>query len=211
MKFESIRDAALALLEANASTGNYRVIGYPKPFEAAENISGVDRAVRFFYSGGDFPSSSSSENAGLVNHQMKFTIHLAVAAPASGDESVLTSLTATAAERAAALAGFSDAGYTADRELDDLFSVVWSLFMNFENRDILTDENAGSRWIPSFSKMPIDENGEYALSSGEMTLEYQADETPEGAAGEAGDSVSVDYGVDDDEEQATGQTFDISS
>ena len=209
MKFEGVRNSLETLLLNGSTAGDYRVIGYQKTAEDAENGIGDKRFVTCYYSNGDFPKSSGVEAGGPIDHDMSFQVELTVTQPAKGDASSLTSAS-TAAQRLSALTGFKDACRLADRELDDFYSVIWNLIMDSRNRDLGYSENLGSRWIGSFQKgEPIDMQ-KFVTISGVLSLTAMIDEIPAGDPGLTGEDVAVNFGINEDPVQATGLKFDIS-
>lgn len=209
MKFEGIRDSLEQLLLNGSTDGAYRVIGYQKTAEDAENAIDDKRFVTVYYSSGEFPKSSGVEAGGPVDHDMSFQVELTITQPSKGDISSLTT-GSTAAQRLTALTGFKDACRLADRELDDFVSVIWNLIMDSRNRDLGYSQKLGSRWIGSFQKgEPIDMQ-KFVTISGVLTLTAMVDELPQGDPGVTGEDIAVTVDINEDTVQATGLKFDIS-
>lgn len=210
MKFEDVRDCLETLLVDNIATGKYRVIGYQKTSEDAEDAVQDKRFITCYYSGGDFSKSGGVESGGITNHDMNFTIELTVSQPSRGDTSVLNNESSSPAQLMAALSGFKDACRLADRALDDFYSIIYNVIMDSRNRDLGCSFNLGSRWVNNIVKgQPIDMQ-KFVTLSGTMSLSALIDENPAGDIGVAGEDIVVDYDINSDPVQETGQTFDIS-
>lgn len=209
MKFETIRDNLEILLNDNATSGKYRVIGYQKTSEDAEKAIEDNRFITVYYSGGEFPKTGGVEAGGIVNHDMDFTVELTVSQPTRGDITTLNNESATPAQLIAALSGFKDACRLADRSLDDFFNIIYNIIMDSRNRDLGNSFNLGSRWISNITKgQPIDMQ-KYVTISGTMNLSILVDENPSGDLGLEGEDIVVGYDINEDPVQETEQKFTL--
>lgn len=196
MMFQTIKSRIVSILGDNAG-GLFRVAGYQPQREGATNTKLSSRVVRVFFESGEFPENASSRQ-GPVKHNMTFGVIMAVSAPAKGDLTTLEDPTSSAAEKAAALAGFQEAADLADEQLDDLAYRVYQIMM--DNRyqfmgdgDTLADLQVADRWISRIEKDDPSPRGDLVSLTGSFEFTISAIETIDGASGLSED---VDGGLD---------------
>jgi hypothetical protein len=203
MMFRQVKASLVALLEDN-SGGQFRVFGSQRQGQSAAEFVGAGRAVRVYYSGGDFPKSAGSLR-GPVDHSLQFTLELLVVEPSEVDLSVLESPTATPAQRVTALAGGRLAADRADDAFDEFAELLFQIIMDARNQDLgLADYTVGSRWIRSVNKRAVEPIGEYVMLAGEMNLIGSVEETVSGVVPVAGEIISGDITIKDDPALNTG-------
>ena len=167
MYFQTVKAAIIALLNATAPAGRFSVMAYQQQKHDADEIAEYNRHVSVYYKSGSF-ASSSRPVAGIMQHDMTFSVDMLISAKALVDLRTLDDPQSTAAQRAAALAAYYDAGAHADDLADDLFAQIFNIFCNPVNRDLglpsgrITDI-PGSPRLSNFEKSDVARQGEMVV------------------------------------------------
>lgn len=185
MTFQAVKTALQNLLASNAST-NFFVIGAQTQGARAEDI--LNRPmVQVFYSQTEW-DEGRSPRAGKATGTVTFKVLLTIASASSVDIATLNDPDSTAGQIAAALAANAAAEDVADAAWDNLYSIVWNILRDPENRNFGVAETTwqiSDNWIASTKKGDPIIRGEVVAISGTMNLtckivEYPSstDETP---------------------------------
>jgi hypothetical protein len=185
MTFQLVKTALQNLLASNAGTDFY-VVGAQTQGENADFIA-ERPMVQVFYSQTDW-DESASPRSGKARGTVTFKVLLTIAKGSVVDIATLNDPTSTAPEIAAALAANAAAEDVADAAWDNLYSIVWNILRNPENRNFGVAETTwqiSDNWIASTRKGDPIIRGEVVAISGTMNLtckivEYpgSTDETP---------------------------------
>lgn len=203
MVFRQVKASLVALLEAHAA-GRFRVFGSQRQALSAAEFVGVGRAVRVYYTSGDFPKSAGSAR-GPIDHSLTFGLEMIVVEPSEVDLAVLENQGASNAQRIAALAAGTIAADRADDAMDEFAEILFQIIMDARNQDLgLARYTVGSRWVRGMVKRPMEPIGEYAMLGGEMTLTCSVEETVTGGTPIAAELISGDVTIKDDNVQKTG-------
>jgi len=179
MKFRTAKSALVQLL-GDAAGGRYRVIGYQKQSKSAH---ADNKLVQVYYSEGSFPKNSGRYH-GEKAHDITLEIDLTVSAHADADIATLQSETATAVQRAAALAGVKFAAENADNELDELIDIIYQILMDARNDGLGLDKGVGaSRWIDRIQKDTTIEHGGLVVKTANMKYTCRVSEAVAGDIG----------------------------
>lgn len=209
MNFRVIKDAVVSVLGAGAA-GKYRVVGYPKRAEAAEENLDTLRSIQVFYSDGEFPKSAGGLSGGVM-HDITLGLRLTVAKAASADLSVLQNPVSTPAQFAAALAALQDASKLADDSFDEMADDIYQTIMDARNIDLgLSAGDVADRWIGSIRKNDPIPRGEYAVINGTMELTCSVDEEVPEEAGTPITSIEIENPIDGDPNDGLGVIVDPS-
>ena len=187
MTFISIKKGIVSTLLANATAGQYQVLGYQKNHHDAEKISEYNRVVTVYFNAGTFAPGSRPQ-AGVAQHDMTFEIRLLVAANAPVDLSVIDDPNATPGEIATASAAYRDAGQHADDLMDDFWSRIWNILAdpvnkNFGLADGIIAQVPGAFPLGDFQKSDMGREGAQAILAGTAVLKLRCTETPAGETG----------------------------
>jgi hypothetical protein len=183
MRFIELKNAIVNDILAPAEAGRFITIGYQRQRDAAETIN-LKRQVTVYFSESEIPQSASTAY-GKVMHDVVFKVEMAVALPAQVDLSVLNSETATEGEKATALRRLKEAGYLADRELDELIAIVYQILMDARNHqlglspseDASKKKLVSNRWVGQIRKDAPDPDGQYLTLTASMRLTCRIEET----------------------------------
>lgn len=195
MKFRIAKLALLKLL-GDAAGGRYRVIGYQKQSKSAH---ADHKLVQVYYSEGTFPKNAGRYH-GEKAHDITLEIDLTVSAHADADIATLQSETATAVQRAAALAGVKFAAENADTELDELIDVIYQIVMDARNDGLGLDKGViASRWIDRIQKDTTIEHGGLVVKTASMKYTCRVSEDMPGDIGNEPTNVIIDSQIPVDE------------
>jgi hypothetical protein len=190
MNFETLKAAIVDLL-GNAAAGRFRVIGYQKQAQSAENVKDLDRSVQVFYKQGVFPKSAGSIN-GPVQHDMVFHIILTVSSASKGNLAALDNPNSTVADLKYALEHLKLAEENADALFDSLARIVFQILMDARNIDLgLEPVRVGGRWVETIVKDEVLIRGALVVQTGALRLTARMPEEL------LGDSVEHDLEVID--------------
>jgi hypothetical protein len=209
MLFRTVKQALETTLMSNAN-GQFTVEGYQRQSHAAEEILGTLRHVSVFYSRGAFDKARSGWLSGPWKHAMTFTVQLELSAQASMDLSVLNpNVTATGAQRMAALAASQTAGIVADEYWDQLAEIVWQILINPVNQQLGLTPPIGisDRWIDNISKEHPAPVGEYVILTGTMDYSCLGSETTAGVIGTPAGKNAIDVTLNETAD-ITGAVYD---
>jgi len=212
MTFRTVKTALTDLLGDNAA-GRFRVIGYQEQAKATGELKNNDRLVQVYYSDGEFPKGSGRIR-GEKRHDATYQIDLSASAPATGDLSVLESDTATAAQKASAIAAIREASEMADQRIDVLIDLVFNILMDARNEGLLLDNGViSSRWIPGIQKDTIVEKGDLVLKTANLKYTCTVQEPVSGATGNEPDDVIFDAEtpIDESGESGTGVITEVDN
>jgi len=181
MTVQAVKTALQALLNANAST-DFFVIGAQSQGINSEDV--YDRPmVQVFLSQTDF-DESRSPRIGKVTGLATFRIELTIASPSIVDVATLDDPTSTQGQIAAALAASFEAMDVADAAMDNLYSKVWNILHNPQNRNFGIDPSVfqvSDNWIPTFRKGAPLQRGEVVVISANLSLQCKIVEYPQSA------------------------------
>ena len=198
MRLQAIKQAILTTLGAGAG-GQFRVVGYGQRSQDELTVKGLSRSVQVVYTSGEFPRSSNSLYDPAC-HKMTYSILLTVSAPCYVDVATLESPSATAGQRAAALAAIQQAEFIADRDLDDLWARVFDVLMSGLNIDFGLSYTVGSRELNNYTKRAPKHNGQYVVAQASCDLMCQIDEPAPGAEPLAAEDPAVSLAIQYNEE-----------
>lgn len=181
MSFRKINKAIIKLL-GDSALGRFSVVGYQRQGRAASEVKGKG-SVQSFYSEGTFPKHRGRANS-TTQHEMTFTLALAVSAAAKCNLSIINAPAATPAQITQALEATQEAGAVADDLIDELFELVYQILMDARNIDLgLPPDAVTQRWVASLKKdapMPM---GSLLSLTGSATFTCSADEEIPGDVG----------------------------
>jgi hypothetical protein len=190
MNFETLKAAIVDLL-GNAAAGRFRVIGYQKQAQSAENVKDLDRSVQVFYKQGVFSKIAGSIN-GPVQHDMVFHIILTVSSASKGNLAALNDPNSSVAELKYALEHLKLAEENADALFDSLARIVFQILMDARNVDLgLQPVPVGGRWVETVVKDEVLIRGALVVQTGALRLTARMPEEL------LGDSVEHDLEVID--------------
>lgn len=182
MQFITVKDAITTTLGA-AAADRFRTIGYQSQSTGATEIKGNNRSVRVYYSSGDFPKNAGSIN-GPTQHDITFSIELAVAEPAKADLTVLDDENASAAAKATALLNAREADQEADASFDELADIVYQILMDSRNQEYGLTNQVANRWVSGMQKDQIGRQGALVTITGVIRLGLRVSEDVVGATGD---------------------------
>jgi len=169
MNFRIIKDAIAQTL-CNHQGSDFRVLGYQRQTKSAKEFTNDNRLVLVYYNEGEFPSRASS-NQYCAKHNLRFNVEFTVSAAATGDIATATDATATARERADAIAAIKEATEKVDNQLDELIERVYQILMDAKNRDFgLPAGTLSGRMIERIKKDDTIQDGELVVKTGIMDL-----------------------------------------
>lgn len=191
MKFRTAKSALQTLL-GDAAANRYTVIGYQRQSKSAD---ADHKLVQVYYSEGSFPKSAGRYH-GEKAHDITIEIDITVVAHVRTDLAVLNSETATAVQRAAALAGTIEAAATADSELDELIEIIYQIVMDARNDGLGLDKGViASRWIERIQKDATMEHGGLVVKTASMKYTCRVSEDVPGDIGVEPVTVTFDSGI----------------
>lgn len=187
MQFE-IAKAAMVQLLGDAAEGRFRVIGFQRQSTAESEIVKNDRLVNVYFSEGAFPKQGGMRGPKI--HDITLEIDMKASAKAQVDLTVLESTTATAQQKAAALAALVEASDLADNYTDELVRIVYQIIMDARNEGLgLPKGDISSRWIDSIKKDTTIERGDLVVKTANMKYTCRVQEQVPGAIGAEPDPV----------------------
>lgn len=190
MKFRSVKTAIQTLL-ADESEELFRVLGYVRQTENANEFKNNERLVHVYYSQGDFPKSGRKH--GPKTHDLTINIDLTASAAAKGDLTVIESTTATAAQKAAAIAAIKDASEVADTAIDEIIEYVYSVLMDARNQDLGFEIGYISNpWIDGIQKDTLLQRGDLVVKTASMKFTCRVQEDVPGEKGNEPATVVID-------------------
>jgi len=194
MMFRTVRDALVEVLGDNAES-RFRVIGYQRQSKSSDEVLENNRLVQVYFSDGSFPKSSGRMR-GPKTHDVTFEIDMAASAAAVGDLTVLDSTTATAIQKAAALASVREAAEVADTQIDVLIDAIYQILMDARNEKLGLDVgDIASRWIDGIQKDTIISHGDLVVKTANMKYTCRVQEVVLGAIGNEPETVTIDTSV----------------
>ena len=196
MNFRTIRDAIITTLGTGAA-GNFRVVGFQKQAEAAEQNIDTDRSVQVFYDSGEFPKSSGSLS-GNVMHDMTFALELTAAKASAVDLTVLENPASTPAQIQAAFAAKQNAADLADKSLDEMIDLIYQVLMDARQQNFGLSFEVADRWIDDVRKNRPITYGQYVVISGVAQLTCAIDEQASGDDGVLVEDMDFDIPIKDD-------------
>jgi hypothetical protein len=203
MMFRLAVQALINLLGDNAES-RFRVVGYQRQSKSADEIIGTNRLVQVYYSGGDFSKSGGRFN-GEKQHDITVEIEMSASAKATGDLSVLDSTTATALQKANALANIKEAADVADGYIDELIEAVYQILMDARNSGLaLPKGEISSRWIDRIEKNTLLEYGDLVVKTANMKYTCRVTENVSGDIGNEPEKVIIDSSLPLDDTDGVG-------
>jgi hypothetical protein len=196
MRFQTVRDSLIQLL-GDLSFGNFRVLGYPEHRQDSRALSGLDRVVQVFYSGGEFPLSEGS-SFGYSCHHVEFALNLMVSGYAECDLSVIENSNSTPSEIRDAIADSMITGQKVDESLDDLINLVYQIIMGADHSDLGDNDPVGSRWVNKIKKDPPVSHGDMVVATAVMTLTCKLEESLTGLDVTECESISMELDTGDE-------------
>lgn len=194
MSFRDIKIALQALLDEQAES-RFRVVGFQRQSKSADETLNNDRLVQIYYSEGDFPKSAG-RNKGSKSHDLTIDIDLTASATASVDTSILDSTTATAIQKAAALAELKEAAEEADTKIDELIDAVWNILTDIRNYDLGLEIGAvSSPWITKITKDTLLERGDLVVKTANMKYTCRVQEYVLGTTGNQPDPAIISSAI----------------
>lgn len=181
MQFE-IAKAAMVNILGTAAEGRFRVIGFQRQSTSADEIEKSNRLVNVYYSGGSFPKSGRM--MGPKTHDITLEIDMKASAKAKVNLTPLESETATAQEKAAALAALVEAADQADGYVDELIRIVYQIIMDARNEGLgLPKGDIANRWIENIKKDTTIDRGDMVVKTANMKYTCRVQEDVSGAIG----------------------------
>lgn len=206
MNFRVIKNAIVQTLENNKGS-DFRVVGYRKQTRSAQEVTNDNKIVKVYYTEGQLPARGNSNQYG-AKHQCTFNVEFTVSAAATGDLDTATDSNATAAERAAAIAGIQEAADKVSDDLDIFIERVYQIIMNAANRDFgLPVGIISGRTIERIQKNDPIDNGALIVQTGIMDLTCNTFESIQGYTDPSpGSAKTIDTEIknQDDEVSKTG-------
>jgi len=207
MMYRTVKEAIVNLLDDNAA-GRFRVIGRQRQSKASTEFKDNDRLVQVYYSDGQFPRSAG-RMSGTKTHDITIDIDLTASAAAQGDVATLLSETATAQQKAAAIALIKEATENADEKVDDLIDMVYGILMDARNEGLGLDKgDIASRWIERIQKDTNLERGDLVVKTANLKYTCRVQETVPGDIGYRPRTVIFDSSTPVDGESLTGVTVE---
>lgn len=126
----------------------------------------------------------------------------------------MESSTATAAQKASAIAAIREAAEMADRLIDELIDLVFNILMDARNEGLLLDKGViSSRWIPGIQKDTIVEKGDLVLKTANLKYTCTVQEPVPGATGNEPDEIIFDAEtpIDESGESGTGVITEVDN
>jgi hypothetical protein len=194
MSFRDIKTALQTLLDEQAES-RFRVVGFQRQSKSADETLNNDRLVQVYYSEGDFPKSAG-RNKGSKSHDLTIEIDLTASATASVDTTILDSTTATAIQKAAALAELKEAAEEADTKMDELIDAVWNILTDTRNYDLNLEVGVvSSPWIAKITKDTLLERGDLVVKTANMKYTCRVQEYVLGTTGIQPDPAVINSSI----------------
>ena len=201
MMFREVKKALIEVLGDN-SDGLFRVLGYQKQNKNSNAVKDNKRLVQVYYEDGQFPKSAGRFK-GPKTHDLSYSIDVTCSSAAQGAVNVLNSESATAIQKAAALAEIKTAAERADESLDEVIQAVYQILMDARVSGIGLDQGAvSSRWIDRIQKDTTLENGDLVVRTANMKYSCRVQEIVSGEIGNEPDTVIYDTSLDGDVKSA---------
>lgn len=201
MRYQSIQTYLVTLLGTKAAS-RYRTVGYVDRLIADTEVYNTSKLVSVVYKSGMFPEGLSGHQ-GPATHECTFNIELLLSQPAKVDITTLESGTATAGQRATALAALQDAKNLANANLDSFISIIYYILLDNESFDFgLTRSYVGNRWISKIEKADPMYFGDSVISAATITFNVDVQEDFTGLSGTSGDKIDLTLELN---EEDTGQ------
>jgi hypothetical protein len=187
MNFQTLKQSIIDNVLVPGEQGRYITIGHQRQRKSAEVIN-ANRQVTLYYSEGDFPDGQS-KSYGDVIHKPTFLIELAVATEAEVDLATLNDDTATENDKAKVLRAMSEAGVSADKQMDELIAIVWNVLMDARNEQMGINppgdrpdlKVVASRKVDQIRKDTPSQDGEFFVLTASMRLTCNIEENIDGA------------------------------
>ena len=205
MEFQRLGKSIVDNILGKNENGMFRTVGFQRQETDAEENLDNDRSVQVFYSAGDFPKSAS-KSRGPYQHDVTFKLEFTVAVASKGDLVTAIDENSTQEQVIAALRTFQNTSSEADRQMDELFALVFQILMSGKNLDMgLPPYTFANRWVSSFQKSDPMEQGQYAILTAAAMLTGRVVEIVPGDEGkEATEGVSATLNINQDPEQKSG-------
>lgn len=197
-----VAKTAIAALLADAAAGRYTVVGHQRQSRSAD---ADNKLVQVYYSEGAFPKTGRFK--GEKRHDITIDIDIMVSARAAADIETLTSETATAQQRAQALASVHGAAAAADAQVDELIDIIYQILMDARNDELAqTDIRISSRWIDRVQKDTTLEHGGLVVKTGNLKYTCTVIESVPGDIGTEPATVAMDSDVPAGDSDGAGVT-----
>lgn len=194
MMFRTVKNAIAQIL-ADQAESRFRVVGFQSQSIASSEIKNNNRLVRVYFSEGDFPKNAGRMR-GDKTHDITINIDMKASAPAKGDLSIIDSPSATASEKAIAIAAIVEAAEEADQRVDELIDAVYNIMYDARNENLGLDiGDIASRWIPNIQKDTLIERGDLAVVTANMKYTCRVQETALGDTGNLPDPAAFDSDI----------------
>jgi hypothetical protein len=197
MNFEKLEAAVVTLLGDNAA-GDFRVLGYQKQAQSAEEVKETYKSVQVYYSGGEFPKAAGSLG-GPYSHDITLNIDLTVSMLTKGDLSVFNDDASTPSDFLTAMSNIQRGDSLVQAEMNKFFRSIFQILMDARYFDLgIVGGTMASRWIDEFKKSPILKRGERATLTGHCKYTCRMDETVSGEAGTPVETIDTGFEFDGD-------------
>jgi hypothetical protein len=194
MMFRTVKQQIIDILGDNAD-GRFRVLGHQRQNKVSSDVNAERRLVQVYYTEGTFPKPAGRYN-GCKTHDVSFDIDITASASAQGAVSVLTSETATAQQKAAALASVKTASETVDNSIDEVIEAVFNILMDARVKDLALEKGEiANRWIDRIQKDTNLENGDLVVKTANLKYTCRVQEDVPGELGNEPDTVVFDSDI----------------
>lgn len=188
MQYKIITTAIKRIL-GDQSGGRYKVVGYKKLTKSQDEFKDNNKSVQVYYSEGSFPKNVGRMR-GPKLHDITVNIDLTASAAAKADLSILDSATATATQKAIAIASIQEAADVADDLIDELIDIVWNILEDARNEKLgLSTGSIANRWISSINKDINLERGDLIIKTASIKYGCLVEEECLGDLGNTPDTV----------------------
>jgi len=204
MQFRLLKQSIIENVLGPAELGRFRTIGFQRQGIAAEEVIDNSRLVQVYYQEGEFKKSAGAQT-GPTGHDITFRVESTVSKAAEGDLSALLDPNSTVSEKSTALLNFQEASALADESMDELFDILYQIFMYGPNLYLGRPANTvANRWVESMEKGNPIPKGELVILAGTLVLSCRVSEEVLGDIGVPNGEYGVNIiDINGDTEQKT--------
>jgi len=175
MKFREIKQSLIDNVLGPNTGGNFRVIGYQKQSQDANENEGLNRSIQVFHQAASFDRGMRIN--GPQNSEITYRLELVVATKASMDLSPINDSEASEFEKAAAIAAMNESAEIADDSMDEFWENVYQIIMAGDHFDLgLSAGSISGRRIASYQKDQPLSQGDLLVLTASATLSVSATE-----------------------------------
>lgn len=202
MQFRTVKTALQTILGDQAES-RFQVIGYQRQSKSSDEMLGNNRIVQVYYADGNFPKSGRIR--GPKFHDITIEIDMSASAAAQVDISILDSTTATAIQKAEALAALREAAEVADTQLDEIIDAVYQIVMDARNEELgLTVGEISNRWVDRIQKDTLLERGDLVVKTANMKYTCRVIEDVPGDLGTEPETVELESEINVGDSEGAG-------